>query len=187
MHILIIDNYDSFTYNLVHYVEQFADKVTVVRNNQPWSDVAKECDKIMFSPGPGLPSDVKSMYDILDVYAERKPLLGVCLGHQAIAEYFGGSIFNMDSVHHGIGIKTTISADDYLFNSLPKEFVSGRYHSWAVCKYDFPDCLQITAVSDDGTIMALKHKIFDIRGVQFHPESVLTEYGKEIIKNWVLQ
>ncbi len=186
MHILIIDNYDSFTYNLVHYVDQFADKVTVLRNDQPWRDIANKCDKIMFSPGPGLPSDVKVMYDILNIYAERKPILGVCLGHQAIAEYFGGSIFNMDNVHHGIGINTILSSDDYLFNSIPKEFITGRYHSWAVCKYDFPDSLQVTAVSDDGTIMALKHRIFDIRGVQFHPESVLTDYGKDIIRNWIL-
>jgi len=186
MHILIIDNFDSFTYNLVHYCQQFADEVTVIRNNEKWEETAEKCDKIILSPGPGLPSDVESLNKIIIKYSGVKPILGVCLGHQAIAEAFGGEIFNMSQVHHGIPKETTLLVnDDYLFEGVPTVFESGRYHSWAVKVDNLPETISITAKSDDGTIMALSHKQFDTKGIQFHPESVLTPYGLKIIENWV--
>lgn len=186
MHILIIDNYDSFTYNLVHYCEQFADKITVIRNNEQWKEIADKCDKILLSPGPGLPSDVKCLKEIILKYSGIKPILGVCLGHQAIAESFGGEIYNMSQVNHGIAKSTIITnTNDYLFKNIPHVFESGRYHSWAVKNENLPNSLEVTAKSEDGTIMALSHKEFDVKGIQFHPESVLTPYGLQIIKNWI--
>ena len=185
MKILIVDNFDSFTFNLVHILEQFAAEVYVKRNNQIDMDELKEIDKIVFSPGPGLPSDVKIMYQIINAYKEYKPILGVCLGHQAIAHFFGAQLLNMKEVSHGRQKATQIIKSDYIFKNIPAEFNSGRNHSWIVDKNDFPAELEVTSVDSENNIMSVKHKIYDIRSVQFHPESIMTEYGIEILKNWV--
>ena len=185
MKILIVDNFDSFTFNLVHILEQFAAEVYVKRNNQIDMDELKEIDKIVFSPGPGLPSDVKIMYQIINAYKEYKPILGVCLGHQAIAHFFGAQLLNMKEVSHGRQKATQIIKSDYIFKNIPAEFNSGRYHSWIVDKNGFPAELEVTSVDSENNIMSVKHKIYDIRSVQFHPESIMTEYGIEILKNWV--
>jgi anthranilate synthase component 2 len=187
MKVALIDNFDSFTYNLVHYIEPFADIVDVYRNDAI-SDygILNKYDKIVFSPGTGLPSGANSMFHILNLFAEKKQILGICLGHQAIAEYFGASLFNMNKVHHGVAMKTIVTdSNETLFQSLPETFFSGRYHSWAVSLNEFPDCLKITAVDEENTIMAISHKIFTVKGIQFHPESILTEHGKQIIENWM--
>jgi anthranilate synthase component 2 len=185
--IFILDNYDSFTYNLVHIIEQFATKVVVKRNSECDISEIKNFDKIVFSPGPGLPSDIPIMHEIINNYKESKSILGVCLGHQSIAEYFGGSIFNMPEVNHGREFETTIIKDDYIFRNIPKTFFSGRYHSWLVNPDNIPNTLEITSIDSKNQIMSLRHKNYDIRGVQFHPESIMTKYGKEILKNWVIK
>ncbi len=188
MKILIVDNFDSFTYNLSHYIEQFADKCIVVRNDNISGRALEAADKILLSPGPGLPHQVPVLREIIANFAHRKPILGVCLGHQAIAEAFGAQLFNLPSVVHGEQKNTVLlDTSDYLFNKVPKNFLSGRYHSWAVCEKNFPDVLKITATDNSNLIMALSHKIFDVKGVQFHPESVMTTSGLQIIKNWVLK
>ncbi|PKQ69486.1 aminodeoxychorismate/anthranilate synthase component II [Labilibaculum manganireducens] len=187
MRIVIIDNYDSFTYNLVHIVEQFCEQVIVMRNDQiNWKQI-KNCDKLIFSPGPGLPKEVKVMGEILDQYANSKPILGVCLGMQYIGEYFGAELINLKEIVHGVP-KTTLIADDneLLFKNIPSKFDSGRYHSWALSKNNFPECLRITARDEQDVIMAIRHKKLNLCGVQFHPESIMTQYGKEILKNWIL-
>ncbi|OFX85410.1 MAG: aminodeoxychorismate/anthranilate synthase component II [Bacteroidetes bacterium GWF2_33_16] len=186
MRVLIVDNYDSFTYNLAHYIEQFASETVINRNDSINLDEINLFDKIIFSPGPGLPKDSPIMFSIIDNYKTIKPILGVCLGHQAIAEYFGAELINMPEVHHGREMKTIITTDDYIYKGIRKNFKSGRYHSWTVNKGNFPIDLEITAIDNNGDIMSLRHKEFDIRGVQYHPESIMTEFGKEIIKNWVL-
>ena len=186
MRVLVVDNFDSFTYNLAHYIEQFASEVSIQRNNNISQRELDIADKIIFSPGPGLPKDSPIMFDILEKYKASKSILGVCLGHQAIGEYFGAQLFNMPEVHHGRDMETNIIADDYIYNGVNKKFTSGRYHSWAISKNDFPKELEITAQDSKGNIMSIKHKEFDIRGVQFHPESIMTEFGIDIIKNWVL-
>lgn len=186
MRVLLVDNYDSFTYNLVHYIQQFTDEVIVKRNDCIDLREVEKYDKIVFSPGPGLPKDSPIMFSILDRFKSTKPILGVCLGHQAIAEYFGAKLVNMPEVHHGNDMETFILIRDYIYNDVNQSFQSGRYHSWVVNKADFPDELEITATDNLGDIMSLRHKRYDIRGVQYHPESIMTEYGKEIIKNWVL-
>lgn len=186
MRIAIIDNYDSFTYNLVHIVEQFCKHVVVMRNSEvDWLELEK-CDKIIFSPGPGLPSEVKVMGEILDCYASKKAIFGVCLGMQFIGEYFGAELFILEEIVHGVP-KTThvIDSNEIIFTGVPKEFNSGRYHSWALSNKSFPDCLKITASDEDDIIMAIRHKEYDLCGVQFHPESIMTNYGKEILRNWV--
>jgi len=185
MKIFVVDNFDSFTFNLVHILEQFAIEVRVERNNQINFERLKEFDKIVFSPGPGLPSEVRIMYQIIDYYKESKPILGVCLGHQAIAEYFGAQLINMQEVNHGREIPTRIIHSDYIFQNIPSEFISGRYHSWIVDINNFPPDLEITTLDSNNQIMSIKHKKYDIRGVQFHPESVMTEYGPDILENWV--
>ena len=185
MNIVIIDNYDSFTFNLVHYVEQFADNLDVIRNDKVEINQLDKYDKIILSPGPGLPSEVKTLEEIILKYCSTKPILGVCLGHQAIAETFGAKLINLKKVVHGEQRNTKIISEDYIFNNIPKDFQSGRYHSWVVSNKDLPTDIQITAIDDDNTIMALSHKKYDIKGVQFHPESIMTEFGLEIIKNWV--
>ncbi|BAX82723.1 anthranilate synthase component II [Labilibaculum antarcticum] len=187
MRIVIIDNYDSFTYNLVHIVEQFCEQVIVMRNDQiNWEQIGK-CDKLIFSPGPGLPGEAKAMGEIMDQYAKTKPILGVCLGMQFIGEYFDAELFNLKEIVHGIPKATLITdGNECLFKNLPKQFNSGRYHSWALSKNNFPKCLRITATDEQNVIMAIRHKEFDLCGVQFHPESILTEHGKEILKNWIL-
>jgi len=186
MKIFVLDNYDSFTYNLVHLLEQFASSVEVLRNDSVNINKIQEFDKIVFSPGPGIPSDMKVMFDILNNYKKSKSILGVCLGHQAIAEYFGAKLLNMPEVNHGREFKTKIIHSDYIFNKIPKEFNSGRYHSWIVSKNRFPKELEITSTdSINNNIMSLKHKGLDISGVQFHPESIMTEFGSKMIENWV--
>lgn len=187
MRIVIIDNYDSFTYNLVHIVEQFCEHVIVMRNDQLNWEQIEACDKLIFSPGPGLPSEVNAMREIMDRYACKKPILGVCLGMQFIAEYFGAKLINLKEVIHGIPKKTLITdSHELIFKNIHYQFNSGRYHSWAISKNNFPDCLRITAIDEQDVIMAIRHKEFNLCGVQFHPESIMTQYGKEILKNWTL-
>jgi anthranilate synthase component 2 len=188
MKILVIDNYDSFTYNLVHSLKKI-DGVTVeVKRNDEITGREKESfDKIVFSPGPGIPQEAGNLMDIIGNYAGRKPMLGVCLGHQAIGEYFGGKLQNMANVLHGVATPVTVVSDSYLFKNMPATFEAGRYHSWIVEKESLPSCLEITCIDGEGRIMALRHKEFDIQGVQFHPESVLTPLGENILENWAKQ
>jgi anthranilate synthase component 2 len=186
MKILVIDNYDSFVYNLVHYLEELDCEVTVIRNDRFHIDEVKEYDKILLSPGPGIPDEAGLLKEVIKKYATSKSMLGVCLGQQAIGEVFGGSIENLSEVFHGVATNAIITVEDEpLFKGLGKEIEVGRYHSWVVSKKDFPDVLEVTAVDENGQIMALRHRTLDIRGVQFHPESVLTPRGKQIIKNWI--
>ncbi|MDY6800963.1 MAG: aminodeoxychorismate/anthranilate synthase component II [Bacteroidota bacterium] len=185
MKIFVVDNFDSFTFNLIHILEQFATEVHVKRNNQINLKLLTEFDKIVFSPGPGLPSAVKIMYDIIHQFKNTKPILGVCLGHQAIAEYFGAQLINMKKVNHGREIQTRIIQSDYIFKNIPSEFYSGRYHSWIVDKNNLPAELEVTSIDSENNIMSIKHKTYDIHSVQFHPESIMTNYGIEILKNWV--
>lgn len=185
MKIVIIDNYDSFTYNLSHLVKELGAEVTVYRNDQFEMDQLDEFDKIILSPGPGIPSEAGLLLDVIKAYAGKKSILGVCLGHQAIGESFGANLTNIGEVVHGVATPCHITADDYLFEGLPKDIEIGRYHSWVVDKKDFPSDLEITSVSDEGYVMSLRHKTFDIRGIQYHPESVLTKDGKTILSNWL--
>ena len=184
--ILVIDSYDSFVYNLVHYLEELDCEVTVLRNDQFHLDEVAAYDKILLSPGPGIPDEAGLLKDVIRTYAGKKPVLGVCLGQQAIGEVFGGSLTNLSEVFHGVATKATILVtDEPLFKDLGNELEIGRYHSWVVSKENFPDSLEITSVDENGQIMSLRHRELDIRGVQFHPESVLTPKGKQIIKNWI--
>ncbi len=185
MKILVIDNYDSFTYNLVHALKKIEGVTVEVKRNDETIENGKESfDKIVFSPGPGLPDEAGNMMNIIQNYAGKKPMLGVCLGHQAIGEYFGGKLQNMDKVLHGVSTPVSVISKGYLFKDLPQKFDAGRYHSWIVAKESLPDCLEITCTDEEGRIMALRHKEFDIQGVQFHPESVLTPLGENILENW---
>ncbi len=186
MKILVVDNYDSFTYNLVHYLECVTEgSIEVFRNDEIELEEFERFDKIIFSPGPGLPSDAGIMVDAIKRYAPVKSILGVCLGQQAIAEAFGGSLVNLDTVFHGVATVVKIIKEDKLFKNIPSEFNVGRYHSWVVNKVDFPNELEITAIDKSEQIMAIRHKQLDVSGVQFHPESILTEHGLQLIKNWV--
>lgn len=186
MRILIIDNFDSFTFNLHHYIEQYCEEVVVLRNSEIEISALENFDKICLSPGPGLSSELPILENIIKFYGNKKPILGVCLGHQAIAESFGGNLINLDEPNHGKAFQTIITdMSDYLFAGLPQTFISGRYHSWVVNKYSLPDELSVTSVDESGNIMSLRHKTCDIRGVQFHPESIMTDYGLRIIRNWV--
>ncbi len=191
MKILIFDNYDSFTYNLVHVVEKLIHgKVDVYRNDKIPLEKIKEYDKIILSPGPGLPSESGLLLPLIREYASTKSMLGVCLGQQAIGEVFGGKLVNLSTVYHGVATKIIVNekrtiADNDVFGSLPNELEVGRYHSWIVDKENFPDVLEITAEDENGFIMALRHKTFDVQGVQFHPESVLTPMGEKIMQNWL--
>jgi len=185
--ILIIDNYDSFTYNLVHLVNELGLECEVWRNDKFELADVEQFDKIILSPGPGVPEEAGLLLDVIKTYAPTKSIFGVCLGQQAIAEAFGGSLHNLSRPMHGIAtpIKVTDSGEQ-LFKDLPAVFNVGRYHSWVVAKDGLPDSLQVTAIDEqDGSIMALSHKTLDVRGVQFHPESVLTEHGKEMMANWI--
>jgi anthranilate synthase component 2 len=193
MKILVFDNYDSFTYNLVHVIKELGyTDIEVHRNDKiALADIAR-FDKIILSPGPGVPGESGILLEVIKTYAATKPILGVCLGEQAIGEAFGAKLINLPEVYHGISSDVNIIADDYIFNGIipPSEggetsFEVGRYHSWAVSNDNFPDCLQITATDENGIIMALKHKEYDVHGVQFHPESVLTPRGKEIMANFL--
>lgn len=183
--VLVIDNYDSFVYNLVHYLEELDCEVTVKRNNEIRLEEVENYDKILLSPGPGIPDEAGLLKEILKKYASTKSILGVCLGQQAIGEVFGGELINLDTVFHGVATKIEICVNDEpLFKGLEKEQNVGRYHSWVV-KNLLPDCLEATSFDENGHIMSLRHREFDVRGVQFHPESVLTPEGKKMIKNWV--
>jgi len=182
--ILMIDNYDSFTYNLVHYLEDLDCEVVVKRNDQLSLEEVDAFENIVLSPGPGIPEEAGLLKAIIERYADTKRIFGVCLGQQAIAEVFDGSLINLDQVYHGVATKIKIVQDDYIFKNLPQEIEVGRYHSWVVHP-DLPSCLEATSMDENGQIMSLRHREFDIRAVQFHPESVLTPNGKEILKNWV--
>ena len=160
-------------------------EVTVKRNDQFRLEELEEFDKILLSPGPGVPEEAGLLLDVIRRYAEKKPILGVCLGEQAIGEVYGGKLTNLDEVFHGIQSPVTLTTTDYLFKGLPSTVQVGRYHSWVVDQKDFPDCLEVTAVSEEGYIMALRHRTLDVRGVQFHPESVLTPEGKQMLGNWI--
>jgi len=191
MKILVFDNYDSFTYNLVHLVEKIThEKVDVYRNDKIPMEKVKEYDKIILSPGPGIPEEAGLLLPLIKEYASSKSILGVCLGHQAIGQAFGGELINLSSVFHGVATKIEVRSQESgvgspLFNGLPSELEVGRYHSWVVSKENFPDVLEITAEDETGMIMGLQHKTYDVQGVQFHPESVLTPMGEEIMKNWL--
>ena len=185
MKIVIIDNYDSFTYNLSHLVKELGAEVTVLRNDKFELPQLEAFSKIILSPGPGIPSEAGLLLDVIRTYAGRKPILGVCLGHQAIGEVFGGKLENLSDVFHGVATEGTQFGNDEIFYDLPTRITMGRYHSWVVSKENFPDCLEITAESDEGQIMALKHKEYNIRGIQFHPESVLTPDGRKMLQNWM--
>ena len=185
MKTVIIDNYDSFTYNLAHLVKELGAEVSVVRNDQFRLSELKPFDKIILSPGPGIPTEAGLLMDVIDAYAPVKPILGVCLGHQAIGEYFGGKLTNLSLVFHGIASTISITAPDYIYKELPAQVQVGRYHSWVVDNEGLPDCLEVTSVSEEGQIMSLRHKQYDVRGIQYHPESVLTPEGRKIIANWL--
>jgi anthranilate synthase component 2 len=185
MSTVIIDNYDSFTYNLAHLVKQLGSDVTVYRNDKFELTQLESFDNIILSPGPGVPSEAGLLEDVIRCYAGKKPILGVCLGHQAIGEVFGAKLDNLSNVYHGVATEGTQLGNDPLFDGLPNRIVMGRYHSWVVNKESLPNCLEVTAISDDGCIMALKHKTYNIHGIQFHPESVLTPEGKTIVENFL--
>lgn len=185
MKILVIDNYDSFTYNLVQYLQELNAEVTVKRNDKISLKEVDDYDKIVLSPGPGLPDEAGLLKEIIKTYAPTKSILGVCLGQQAIAEVFGGTLTNLKSVYHGVASDIELTEpDEVLYKNMPKKFSVGRYHSWVVGK-DLPAELIPTSVDAQGEIMSLRHRDFDVRGVQFHPESVLTPLGKQILKNWL--
>lgn len=185
MKIVIIDNYDSFTYNLSHLLKELGAEVTVLRNDQFQLSQLETFDKIVLSPGPGIPSEAGLLLDVIRTYAGKKPIFGVCLGHQAIGEVFGGRLENLSEVFHGVATEGTLLGNDPVFDGLPRRITMGRYHSWVVSKEGFPECLEITAESDEGQIMALHHREYDIHGIQFHPESVLTPEGRQILRNWL--
>ena len=185
MKIVIIDNYDSFTYNLSHLLKELGADVTVLRNDCFELKDLEAFDKIVLSPGPGIPEEAGLLLDVIKEYSGKKPILGVCLGEQAIGEVFGGKLVNLSTVYHGIQSPVNITADDYIFNGLGKEIPVGRYHSWVVDNDGFPDDLEVPAVSKERYIMALRHRKYDVRGIQFHPESVLTPDGKQMLRNWI--
>ena len=185
MKIVIIDNYDSFTYNLSHLVKELGADVTVVRNDQFELPELEQFDKIILSPGPGIPEEAGLLLDVIRTYKERKPMLGVCLGHQAIGEVFGAKLITLSDVYHGVQTEGTQLGNDPIFDGLPERIKMGRYHSWVVYNSTLPSCLEVTATTDDGMIMALRHKDYDIHGIQFHPESVLTPDGRTIVDNWL--
>lgn len=187
----MIDNYDSFTYNLVHLVRELGADITVFRNDQFRMEQLEDFDKIMLSPGPGIPSEAGLLLQVIATYAGVKPILGICLGEQAIGEYFGGTLVNLSEVFHGVQTPAHVtplspsSKVDYLFQGLERDILVGRYHSWVVDAANLPPCLEVTCTSDEGQVMALRHKDHDVRGIQFHPESVLTPDGRQMIKNWI--
>ena len=185
MKIVIIDNYDSFTYNLSHLIKELGAEVTVLRNDQFELADLEQYSKIVLSPGPGIPSEAGLLLDVIRTYGGKKPILGVCLGHQAIGEVFGAKLENLSDVFHGVATPCHIVDEDPIFSGLERDITIGRYHSWVVSKTDLPSCLEVTAVSDEGQIMALRHKTLNIRGIQFHPESVLTPDGKKMIQNYL--
>lgn len=185
MKVAVIDNYDSFTYNLVHYLEDLNVEVTVFRNDEFELLDIEKFDKILLSPGPGIPDEAGLLKEVIKKYAPTKSILGVCLGLQAIGEIFGGKLSNLEKVYHGVATKIFIKEKDSIFNNLPNELYVGRYHSWVLSNKNLPIDLIITSTDENGQIMSLKHSVYDVRGVQFHPESILTVHGKQILKNWI--
>lgn len=186
MQIAVIDNYDSFTFNLVHYIEACGANVQVFRNDELELDDLLPFDKLLLSPGPGLPKDAGLLMEIIKHYHQSKPILGICLGHQAIAEYFGGRLENLPTVSHGQeDFITVLNPQETLFQNIANPITVGRYHSWVVSINNFPDILEITSINHEDLIMSIQHKIYPIKGVQFHPESILTTRGKKIIENWM--
>lgn len=186
MKILLIDNYDSFTYNLRQLLEEEGAEVTVVRNDKYNPSELGGYDKLVLSPGPGIPDEARALKETVRMWAGKKPMLGVCLGHQAIGEVFGGRLINLSKVFHGVQTPVTLTGEsDYLFDGLPEKFPAGRYHSWVVDRDSLPEKLVVTSLSDEGQIMSMRHLEYDIHGIQFHPESVLTPEGRTIISNFV--
>lgn len=185
MKIVVIDNYDSFTYNLVHYLEDLGATVTVFRNDEFELQELEVFDKIVLSPGPGIPDEAGLLKEVIKTYAKTKSILGICLGTQAIGEVFGGTLTNLEKVYHGVASKITIIENDTIFNNLPNEIEVGRYHSWVISNDNFPQNLIITSLDENNQIMSIKHSVYDVRGVQFHPESILTPEGKKILENWI--
>ncbi len=188
MKVLLLDNYDSFTYNLAQLVEENANtalQLDIVYNDQIDVERVKKYDKIVLSPGPGIPSEAGKMLELIKVYAPSKSILGVCLGHQAIAEAFGAKLVNLSQIYHGLAYHTELLVEDYLFESIAPQFEVGLYHSWAVLSESLPDCLEAVAFSQQQILMALRHKKFDVRGIQFHPESIMTPSGAAILSNWL--
>lgn len=183
--ILILDNYDSFTYNIVHLVNELGVETDVFRNDKISLEEVARYDKIILSPGPGIPGEAGILTDVIRCYAPTKRILGICLGEQAIGECFGAKLLNLPEVFHGVCTAVKVVAPEKMFEGLGDTFEAGRYHSWVVSREDFPDCLTVTAEDAEGRIMALVHKTYDVRGVQFHPESILTPAGKEMMKNWI--
>lgn len=187
MKILVLDNYDSFTYNLVHLLKKISKaEIEVYRNDMIALEEVNNFDKIMISPGPGIPSEAGILPDLIQEYGHQKSILGICLGMQAIGEAYGAKLINLPEVFHGVATETRVIKPGKLFRHLPEKFQTGRYHSWAVDHKNFPATLEILAEDEEGHIMALAHKTLDVCGVQFHPESILTEYGEELIKNWLI-
>ena len=182
MKIVVIDNYDSFTYNLVHYLEDLGATVTVFRNDEFELTELEVFDKIVLSPGPGIPDEAGLLKEVIKTYAKTKSILGICLGMQAIGEVFGGTLTNLEKVYHGVASKITIIENDTIFNNLPNEIEVGRYHSWVISNDNFPQNLIITSLDENNQIMSIKHSVYDVRGVQFHPESILTPEGKKILE-----
>jgi anthranilate synthase component II len=184
--ILVLDNYDSFTYNLVHIIKELGYEVDVIRNDKISIAEVDQYDKILLSPGPGIPEEAGIMHEVIRTYGPTKSILGVCLGHQGIGEVYGSKLTNMETVLHGFGMQTTIvDKNCRMFKGLPETFITGRYHSWVVDENALSDQLILTAVGEDGRIMGLRHKEYDVIGVQFHPESILTENGIQMMKNWL--
>lgn len=184
--ILILDNYDSFTYNLLHLIKELGQtNIEVHRNNEISLEEVDRFDKILLSPGPGIPQEAGILLPLIKRYAATKSILGVCLGHQAIGEAFGAQLENLKEVHHGVQSTIQIVSNESLFEGLSTEITVGRYHSWIVSKEKFPNCLKITAQDNEGAIMALSHRTYDVKGIQFHPESILTPQGKTMIANWL--
>ncbi len=189
MKILVFDNYDSFTYNLVHLIEKIVhSKVDVYRNDEIPLEKVGAYDKIILSPGPGIPNEAGALLPLIKEYAPTKSILGVCLGHQAIGEAFGGKLINLTTVYHGVSTPVQLTADaakSYIFDEMPSQFEVGRYHSWVVSEESFPSELNVTAIDNNRYIMALQHSSYDVTGVQFHPESVLTPDGEKMLANWI--
>jgi len=187
MKILVLDNYDSFTYNLVHYIEDLLKiKIDVFRNDKIDLENVNNYDKIILSPGPGLPSEAGILKNLVKEYASKKSILGICLGMQAIAEVFGGSLINLQDVYHGVATQIIQKEfDKHLFTEIPQQFIAGRYHSWIVDEKYLPACFRISSVDINNLIMSIFHETYDLRGVQFHPESILTPLGKKMIDNWL--
>ncbi len=186
MKVLIIDNYDSFTYNLVQLIREIGvEQLDVIRNDKTTLDEIGHYDKYIISPGPGVPSEAPLLGEIIEHFGPTKSILGICLGHQAIGESYGSRLINLKEVYHGVATDIQLVQQDYLFEKLPKRFAAGRYHSWAVAKESLSENLDIIATDDQGAIMALRHREYDVRGMQFHPESILTECGKQMLQNFI--